>query len=94
MDTPQVTHNAVAHRFEMQVDGQLAHCDYRMDGSTMQIVHTEVPAALEGRGLARALVDAAMAHARAQGLKVLPLCSYVRAYVARHPEVADLIVSR
>ncbi|MBS0322043.1 MAG: N-acetyltransferase [Proteobacteria bacterium] len=94
METPAIVHNAAAQRFEARIDGQLAHCDYRMDGATMKIVHTEVPPAYEGQGIAHALVEAAIAHARAQHYKVLPLCSYVRAYAARHPELADLIVSR
>lgn len=92
MPTPAVTHNAAAHRFEVQVDGQLAHCDYWMQDSVMTLQHTEVPSALEGRGIAGALVKAAFAYARAQDLRVVPACSYVRAYVERHPETQDLLV--
>jgi hypothetical protein len=57
----------------------------------MHMTHTEVPAELEGRGIAAALVAAAMAHAKANGLKVEPLCSYVRAYMRRHPEALALL---
>jgi predicted GNAT family acetyltransferase len=52
----------------------------------MHIVHTEVPSALEGRGIAAQILKAAFAHAEAHGLAVEPQCGYVRAYMRRHPE--------
>ncbi len=82
-------HNAARSRFELEVDGQLCRADYRMDGGTMWIVHTEVPPSLEGRGLAARLVEAAFAHARTARLQVVPACSYVRAWARRHPEVRE-----
>ena len=88
---PTITHNVAQHRFEACVEGMLAHCDYRLDGTVLQLIHTEVPAALEGRGIAARLVAAALAWARAEGLSVDPVCSYVRAYMRRHAETADLI---
>ncbi len=57
----------------------------------MWMNHTGVPSALEGRGLASQLVAAAVAHAREQGLKVKPVCSYVAVWMRRHPEAADLL---
>ncbi len=57
----------------------------------MLIVHTEVPPQLEGRGIAAALVRAAFEHAEPPGFKVVPACSYVRAYVRRHPETQALL---
>ena len=55
--------------------------------------HTFVPPSLRGRGLAEALVERAVAHARETGRKVVPACSYVRALFERHPErYADLRV--
>ena len=83
-----VRHNPEASRFEVVTDGLLCRCDYRMHGDTMMLVHTEVPQQLEGRGIASALVKAAFAHAKENGMDVLPVCSYVRAWVQRHPEVA------
>jgi len=83
-----VRHNPEASRFEAVVDDLLCRCDYRMHGDTMMLVHTEVPQQLEGRGIASALVKAAFAHAKEQGVDVLPVCSYVRTWVQRHPEVA------
>jgi hypothetical protein len=88
---PEITLNAKSQRFESKVDGLLCRCDYRMHGNTMMLVHTEVPPQLEGRGIASLLVRAAFDHARQNGMDVLPVCSYVRTWVERHPEVSPLL---
>jgi hypothetical protein len=87
-----IEHDAARRRFHTRVDGRDGECVYRLAGEVMQIVHTEVHPALQGRGIAAALVEAAFAHARAAGLKVLPLCSYVRTWVRRHPEAQAMVV--
>jgi predicted GNAT family acetyltransferase len=87
----EVIHNQPAQRFEARVGGELAVAAYRLDGEVMAMVHTEVPEALEGRGIASRLVQAAFDHAQAQGLKIRPLCSYVAAWARRHPERAALL---
>lgn len=71
--------------------GAEAEMTYRKapDG-TITIDHTGVPSAFEGRGIAARLVNAAIADARAEGFKIIPLCSYVVAQFRRHPEWADL----
>lgn len=89
--SPDVRHNAAAQRFEALIDGALARADYRMHGNAMHIFHTEVPHHLEGRGIAAALVRAALEHARAEGWRVEPACSYVRGYMRRHPETHALL---
>jgi predicted GNAT family acetyltransferase len=86
-----VRHDPASSRFEASVEGGIAHADYRLAGDVMRIVHTEVPAAAEGHGYAGQIVRAALAHAREQGLKVLPMCGYVRDYMRRHPETHDLL---
>lgn len=52
--------------------------------------HTLVPPEIGGKGVAAELVKALVADARAQGFKIVPLCSYVEAAFRRHPEWADL----
>jgi predicted GNAT family acetyltransferase len=81
-----VVHRPEASRFEVALAGGLALCAYRLQPGEVSFTHTEVPQALEGRGIAAALVAAALAWARAEGLRVRPLCSYVAAYIKRHPE--------
>ena len=87
----RVRHNPQACRFEAEVEGCLARCDYRMLDGVMHLVHTGVPSALKGRGIGAALVRAALEHASVQGLRVRPRCSFVGAYLARHPEFNRLL---
>lgn len=91
MNALTVTHNTAASRFEATVEGQLCRADYRLQDGVMRMVHTEVPYRLEGRGIAGRIVAAALDHARANGLKVAPACSFVRAYMRRHPDSHDLL---
>jgi uncharacterized protein len=90
--TVAVVHDPAASRFEVTVDGHLCTCQYRLyGGRLMMLTHTGVPHALRGRGIAGALVQAALDHARAQGWKVRPDCSYAETYMRRHPQTLDLL---
>lgn len=86
-----VTQNPERQRFECEVDGALALCSYRQEGRTLVLHHTEVPVALEGRGIAAALVKTTLDWARQERLQVRPLCSYVALYMRRHPQTLDLL---
>ena len=86
-----VRRNAEAQRFEAVINGHLCHLDYRMLGDVMSLHHTEVPRALEGRGIAAQLVRAAIDHARHAGLRIAADCPYVRSYVRRHPDTHDIL---
>jgi len=92
-DDLAVHHNPEAQRFEARIAGRISVADYQMVGRTMWLTHTAVPPAQRGMGIAQALVAAALAHARSEGLRVRPACSYVRAYLRRHPEQADLVAT-
>ena len=85
-----IRHDPSAQSFETVVDGQHCELDYRLSGKVMTITHTGVPVAVEGRGIASALTQAAMEAARAQGWTVVPACGYAAAWLRRHPEFADL----
>lgn len=89
--SPQIIHQPDANRFIAMVDGHEAELAYRRSAGALDLVHTSVPVAIAGQGVAGALVKAALDLARAQGLHVLPSCSYAARYIERHPEYADLI---
>ena len=89
--TIEVHDNPAEGRFETSVDGTTAFAEYRLDGDRIAFTHTIVPPALEGRGVGSALVRAALDAARERGLKVVPRCSFVAAYMRRHPETLDLL---
>ncbi|MBV8686271.1 MAG: N-acetyltransferase [Alphaproteobacteria bacterium] len=79
------------HRYVLELDGETAFAAYRLEGDRIVFHHTVVPEALEGRGVGSALVKAALDHVRAKGLKVVPLCSFVKGWIERHPEAQDLL---
>lgn len=88
---PPIVHNAGAKRFEATVDAHLAELVYRREGQWLDLVHTGVPDALEGRGVGGALVRAAVDEAEQQGLTIIPSCSFAAAWLERHPDVADRV---
>jgi len=76
MTTPTVHHDAVRHLFEINIEGHVAHLEYREKQGVLTILHTIVPPPLGGRGLGAVLVDAALAHAGQSGLKTASECWY------------------
>ncbi len=85
-----VKHDATRHRFETVVDGHTGYIEYHMVDAVMSIDHTIVPSEIGGRGIAGTLMKTALDYARAEGLKVIPACSYADAYITKHPEYEDL----
>lgn len=89
--SPEVRHEPGQHRFVISVDGVDGVLGYHSQDKLMAISHTDVPAAIGGRGIAGQLVRAAFEHARSEGWSVRPDCSYAAAWVKRHPEYASLL---
>ena len=83
--------NTEEHRYELDVDGATALLYYRLAPGVITLVHTEVPSALEGRGIGSKLVRAVLEDIRAQGLKVVARCPFVSAWMSKHPEFNDLL---
>ena len=86
-----VIDNEAKSQFEIHLEGEVAVLQYIRRNGRAIYVHTGVPLALEGHGIAGQLARHALDDARARGLKVVPRCPYVRAYIERHPEYADLV---
>jgi predicted GNAT family acetyltransferase len=89
-----VRHDAEQHRFALDIDGETVFTEYRLAPGTISFLHTLTPPSLRGRGLAGAVVKVALDYARAEKLKVVPLCWYVGEYMDTHPEYQDLRVQR
>jgi predicted GNAT family acetyltransferase len=89
--TDTVRNNTDENRYELRVDGDLAATYYRIADGVITFIHTEVPDALAGRGVGGKLVKGALDQVRAAGLKVVPQCPFVRAYIEKHPDYADLL---
>ena len=78
-------------RFVAHVEGEEAFLVYERAHGVLDVLHTFTPPALRGRNVAARLTAAAVAYARAEGLKIRPTCAYTRTYVARHPELVALL---
>lgn len=92
MATPSdVKRNDARTRYELEVEGKLAVSEYNRLANAVMFTHTEVPEALEGRGIGSALARGALDDVRAQGLQVIPLCPFIAAFIRRHPEYLDLV---
>jgi predicted GNAT family acetyltransferase len=85
-----IAHDPASQRFTTEVDGHAGYLEYERARDAMVITHTIVPAAIGGRGIAGDLVRAALEHAKAQGLKVEPRCSYADAWMRKHPQFEAL----
>jgi uncharacterized protein len=87
----QVRHNEAETRFETTVEGQLSVVEYELNDRAMVLTHTFVPPELRGRGIAEKLVRAALTQAAENAMHVVPACSYVAAFIRRHPEFQPLV---
>jgi uncharacterized protein len=86
-----IVDNKPDHRFELVVEGHLAAAYYKVDGNVITFVHTEVPPELGGKGVGSKLVQAALDQVRAEGMKVIAECPFVKAWIGKHPEYKDLL---
>ena len=86
-----VSNNAAQHRFELEVEGHVAAAYYERAGDVISFEHTEVPAELGGKGIGSKLVKGALDQVRADGLKVVAQCPFVKGWIGKHPDYADLL---
>lgn len=91
-----VANNLERRRYELNEQGQIAFAEYWRhddpDGSAViNIHHVETPVVLRGTGVAGRLMEGVLAHAQADGLKIIPSCSYAAAWFVRHPAARDML---
>lgn len=92
--TTDVHDNADALRYEITSDGAPAgFAQYRLEGDTVVFVHTEIDDAFEGKGLGGILARGALDDVRARGLRADPQCPFIRDWIERHPDYADLVAT-
>ena len=88
----QLSDNPAAQRFEMrQGDQVVGFLQYASQDGAMHLTHTDVQPAQEGKGVGSRLAAFALDQARARGLRVVPSCPFIAAYIERHPQYGDLV---
>ncbi len=91
---PDVFHEPAAHRYVLVGEGEIIGvAEYVPSGDAHVFSHTEVDPAREGRGFGTRLMRACLDDARRRGWRIVPRCSFVSAYIRRHPQYADLLVA-
>lgn len=91
----QVQRDETHARYCAKVDGHEVQIRFApVDAQTLDLQHTEVAAALRGRGVATALVRAVLADIRARGEHIVATCPFVKSYLSQHPEDQDLVAAR
>jgi uncharacterized protein len=86
-----VTDNRARSRFELDVNGQVVFANYHRQGPVLAIRHVEAPPPLRGTGAAGRLMQGIVEIARAEGMRVAPLCGYASAWMRRHRDSQDVL---
>lgn len=86
-----VINNPSHSRYELAEEGVTAFANYRREGDVLTIPYVESPPELRGKGTAGRLMEGVAAHARAENLKIVPICGYAVSWFQRHPEHRDLL---
>ena len=90
LDMLEIVNNEAKKRFEVWIEGYLSKLDYIRDGKNFVITHVGVDPELRGQGVAGKITQVALEYAKANSLRVIPMCSYAAAYIRRNPQYADL----
>ena len=88
-----VRDNPEKHRFELEVEGHTAFSVYSRQPGVVTFIHTEVPVELGGKGVGSRLVQGALDQVRAERLKVVAECPFVKAWIGKHAAYADLLAA-
>lgn len=88
---PDFADNTARSRFELTENGHTCFASYRRAGDVMTIPHVETPMEARGSGAAGRLMAEVVRHARANALKIAPVCSYAVAWFRRHPDAHDVL---
>ncbi|MDB6166295.1 MAG: hypothetical protein JWQ83_1435 [Lacunisphaera sp.] len=87
----EIVNNPAQHRYELTVDGHVAAAYYKLADGVITFEHTEVPPELGGKGVGSRLVKGALDQVRAKGQKVVAECEFVKGWIDKHPDYADLL---
>ena len=86
------TRSVSRSRFELEEAGETAYLEFDLDSAGwITLLHTEVPEALRGRGIAGMLAQTGLEYARDHQLKIDVVCPLVASYLSKHPEFRSLV---
>ncbi len=89
----RVIDNKELNRFEVEVDGQKALIEYTVKPGVLSLNHTEVPKELAGQGIASEMTEKVLLQIELRGLKVKPVCPFIKKYIDKHPEWKSIVAA-
>ena len=89
--TAELINNTAIHNFELFIEGERAFIDYKQKDDKLYLIHTGVPEALQGKGIAAIIVEKTFQYMESHQLKLVPLCVYVKHFLTQHPEWNKLL---
>lgn len=87
----KVIHEKENERFVIYLEGNEVYVEYTPGKKLLNLNHTYTNPALRGKGLAAQVVRAALEYSKENNLKVIPTCSYVQSFLAKHNEYKELV---
>src|SRR5262249_16001987 len=90
-DEQKLKVNDASRRLELETEGGIAFIEYKVSRDILFLIHTEVPRALEGKGVASTIVQKALQYAKDNNYKIVPICPYVQSYLKKHKEWNDIV---
>ena len=88
----ELINNEATNQYEFHIDGFIPRIVYQKSEDKISLIHTEVPLALGGKGIANQLVKKVLEDIQQKGFKLVPLCPFVKKYIQRHPEWTSLVI--
>ena len=93
MENYKLIDNVALHQYEFRIGDLIPRIEYiKTKNGEIYLTHTEVPYALEGKGVGSSLVRLALEDIERQQLRLVPLCPFVAGYVQKHPEWKRLVM--
>ena len=87
MENYKLIDNVALHQYEFRIGDLIPRIEYiKTKNGEIYLTHTEVPSALEGKGVGSSLVRLALEDIERLQLRLVPLCPFVAGYVLKHPE--------
>lgn len=91
----QVLVNLEKNRFELEVEGKIAIIEFqKIEPNVLDLIHTEVPDELAGKGIGSKLVSGALEHCKDNNLQIIPSCPFIKSYIDKHPEWKELLAPK
>ena len=87
----ELTVNEIQNQFEIHIDDHVAFIEFIQKGKKIWLTHTEVPKSIEGDGVGSTLVNKVLHYIKKNHLILVPSCSFVAAFVNRHPEWSSIL---